>query len=522
MGCEPDQWARDWLEEKRKDGETGLTVEKRGGVHYLKWATTVWDAGAGKRRKVSEYRGVLNPDGTVTEPRPRRDRLPDVTDVRESGNAKVLAIGLSPVLDDLRACFPRDHPEMIELAFARCLGRGELNKAGRCWKSLDDVLGLRPDTDPSSLAETLERVGRSRAPQDMFLDRIRSPDREMAVDLSLVFSGSRGAFLVKKGYNPAASINTQFNILMACGVGTGRPQYIKAIAGNLREGSIEDMLDEFDIPEGTVLVMDAGHCSDRIMDAVTRRKLEFVVAAKRESKAYGEIKVGEDMFTWKRNAVFYGAGQVGGRYAYRFENLSVRNSELADAAISSKRTGKPMREPEKAGNLMLLSSLRMEPEEAYRLYKLRCAIEGCFDTAKNVLSADRTYMGSDEKIAGHCFITFLSLCIRFEIGAAIERAGLGSQYTVEDVLDIYATMKRTTAGGRDLTQTVGKDVRELDYRLGFFLYSDKDSPPRTRPAPDGAGMPRRRGRPPKARPEEDTVRIPKKRGRPPKASGPQP
>jgi hypothetical protein len=39
-----------------------------------------------------------------------------------------------PLLAPLKFAFPNDYPEMIELAFARCLGRGELNKAGRCWK----------------------------------------------------------------------------------------------------------------------------------------------------------------------------------------------------------------------------------------------------------------------------------------------------------------------------------------------------------------------------------------------------
>jgi len=534
MGSGTDRWAKDWLEEQRAAGKTGLTVEKKGNVHYLYWATTVWDKEAKKRKKIVEYRGVLDPDGTVGNPRPRRDRFPDISDVKESGNAKVLAIGLSPIFDDLRACFPRDHPEMIELAFARCLGRGELKKAGRCWKSLDDVMELRPNTDPSSLSETLDRVGRSRAPQDMFFERIRSSDKEVAVDLSIVFSRSRGAFLVKKGYNPASSINTQFNILMACGMGSGRPQYMKALAGNLREGSVEDMLDEFSIPEGTILVMDTGYCSEKIMKAVTERNLGFVVATRRESKSYDKIKVGNDRFTWKGNTVFYGSGKFGNVYAYRFENLSVRNEELATDEIVSKKTGKPMKDPEKAGNLMLLSSEDMEPREVYRLYKLRCTIENCFDTAKNVLSADRTYMVSDEKIAGHCFITFLSLCIWTEISMIIERAGLSAQFTVEDVLDTYASMKRTTADGRDLVQTVGKDVRELDAMLGLFLYStqaDRDKlvgekrkkgrPPKKRTEEETIKVPKKRGRPPKIRAEPDLPRIPKKRGRPPKVIRPQ-
>lgn len=145
--CESDRWTKDWFAEKREEGETGLTVEKRGGVHYLKWATTRWDPETKKRRKISEYRDVLNQDGTVTDPRPRHSRI-DAVRIVDSGNARLLARATESLLEPLKFAFPNDYPEMIELAFARCLSRGELNKAGRCWKRLEDVFGLCPNTLP--------------------------------------------------------------------------------------------------------------------------------------------------------------------------------------------------------------------------------------------------------------------------------------------------------------------------------------------------------------------------------------
>lgn len=105
MGCEPDQWAKDWLAKKRSDGETGLTVEKRGNVHYLKWATTKWDPETKKRRKISEYRGVLNPDGTIVDPRPQRSRV-NAIQIVDSGNARLLAKVSEPLLDPLKFAFP--------------------------------------------------------------------------------------------------------------------------------------------------------------------------------------------------------------------------------------------------------------------------------------------------------------------------------------------------------------------------------------------------------------------------------
>ena len=65
MSTEPEQWAKDWLAEQRSQGRTGLTVERRGNSHIVRWATTWWDSVAKKRHKESVYCGVLSEDGTI-------------------------------------------------------------------------------------------------------------------------------------------------------------------------------------------------------------------------------------------------------------------------------------------------------------------------------------------------------------------------------------------------------------------------------------------------------------------------
>ncbi len=59
--------------------------------------------------------------------------------------------------------------------------------------------------------------------------------------------------------------------------------------------------------------------------------------------------------------------------------------------------------------------------------------------------------------------------MRSEIARLIDGAGLTSSYTPEDVLDVCAMMKVVT-GNVDIRQTVPKDVRDIDARLGVFLY----------------------------------------------------
>ncbi len=490
MSCEPDQWAKDWLEAQRDSGNTGLTVEKRGGMHIVKWATTKWNPETKKRKKISEYRGVLQPDGTIVPPRPKKDPI-TVDRIVDSGSARLLKLTTESYIDDLKFAFPQDYQEMIELVFARCLGRGELSKAGRTWNRLENVFGIRPNTSPASLSKTLERVGTSRTSQDMFFQRLRNNDCQMAIDMSVIFSKSKGAMMNKRGYNRFRLSCPQFNLLMGCGLATGRPQYMRVIPGNAKEGSAVSMLDEFEIPEGTFLVMDRGYSDRKFLNEVKEKGLEYIVAVERNSKTYDTTDTEEGMFRWRKDAVAFGHSECEFGWAYRFENLSHRNDELVDNLWAQENNRKRDLNLDKAGNFIIISSKELDAREIYRIYKTRCEIENLFDIAKNELSANKMHMQDDVHVMGFLFIVFLSLITRFGISQLLEKADLISSYSPEDVLDIYGTMK-CIEGNAEIRQTVPKDVRELDAKLGLFMYSTKEDLDRLNRAP------KKRGRKPKA------------------------
>lgn len=494
MGYAPDQWAKDWLAKRRAadpEAVKGWTVEKRGDSHIVRKATTVWDSEAGKRRKVgTEYLGVLEPDGTLVEKRPQSSYV-EVSRVVDSGSAKLLAKAAEPVLEALRAEFPSDYREILLLAETRLLDRGELSKAGRCWGTIEDVLGLKPNTSAKSLSDTLERVGASKVSQDGFFGRLATGERRMAVDMSVIFSRARGATLVKKGYNRFRLSCTQLNIVVGCGMESGRPQYLKAVPGNVKEGSAREMLDEFAFEEGTVLVMDRGYHDKKLLAEIRGRGLGYLVAVKRNSAMYREVEADQGMFVWRGSAVRYGVEKVGDEWVYRFENLNQRNDEIVDGLMAVKSGKRRSFDDSKAGNFVMVSSVELDPETAYSMYKARCAVENFFDSAKDVLSADRTYMHDDAHLAGFMFVTFVAALMRFWIADRIRDAGLSSSWTPEDVLDTYATMKCLSGKGT-FTQTVPKDVKDLDARLKVFLYSDQGYLDRLNK------VPKKRGRKPKA------------------------
>lgn len=472
MSCGADQWARDWLAERRAEGETGLTVEKRGNTHIVRWATTVWDKEQKKYHKVSEYRGTLQRDGTLVPPRKRRDTgAAEARTVLDEGSAKVLKWATDPIFRHLKEAFPADYREITALSWTRCLGRGALNKAGRCWNRLQDVYGLRPNTSPKSLSGTLERVGAAGDSQNRFFELCRDAEDSMAVDLSVIFSRSRGCLMARKGYNRFKLSCPQFNLLMCCGMKSGRPQYMKVLAGNTKEDTAVTMLDSFDIEPGTLLVMDRGYSNSKLLEKIGEKGLGYLVPVKRNSKLYAEDIPWEGMFRWNESAVRYSKSETAdGAHAYRFLNLEHQNEELVDGLWAQEHGKDRGPNDAKAGCLILISSEDLRPEDAYGTYKARVSIEDGFDTAKTVLDTDRMYMHDDQHVMGFLFVTFVSMLIRFRISCLLELNELSSRFTPEDVLDVYGCMK-TISADREIRQIVPKDVRELDARLGLFFYS---------------------------------------------------
>lgn len=477
MGCEPDPWAKQWLAEKRRtepEKVKGWTIEKRGDTHYVKWGSTEWDKEAKKYRKKSKYIGILNPNGTVTEPR-RREQPQDsgavleTMDVKDFGDAVVLESASERIFGPLKECFPTMYRELLAMAELRLLGNPRLNHAADSWRLLDDTRGLRPRMSDEVLSDVLLAAGTAHQAQERFFSMLDEGEKHMAVDLSVIFSKSKGMRMLRKGYNRFALESTQFNLSAICNMVTGRPCRLCMVCGNVKENSVLGMLDEMCIEEHTVLVMDRGYANKNILKTLKDAGHDFVVAMKRNSKAYEGISTDEGHFIFEGRALNYGRGKFWGYNAYRFEDLSMRSSEIYDKYKAEEDKGREVNNLDRAGNIMILSTINMDPKEIYRLYKGRNAIENFFDTCKNDLDGDATYLQTDFHVMGYNFVTFLAFCIWWEIRFRLEEANLDSRFTPRDILRSFAAVKRCYTLRGPMTTKVPKDVATLCTKLGYEI-----------------------------------------------------
>lgn len=71
---------------------------------------------------------------------------------------------------------------------------------------------------------------------------------------------------------------------------------MRVVPGNVKEGSAVSILDDFDISEGTALVMDRGYNDKKLLKAIIERDLDFVTAVKRNANLYKTANISEGMF----------------------------------------------------------------------------------------------------------------------------------------------------------------------------------------------------------------------------------
>jgi transposase len=102
-----------------------------------------------------------------------------------------------------------------------------------------------------------------------------------------------------------------------------------------------------------------------------------------------------------------------------------------------------------------------KPETLYSQYKSRCAIEQLFDSLKNLLVADRTYMRTDDGLEGWMFVNFIALSWYCRIYAKLLDNNLISQYSAADVLQRAAKIKKVRINDKWHTSEIAAKTQKL-------------------------------------------------------------
>jgi transposase len=121
------------------------------------------------------------------------------------------------------------------------------------------------------------------------------------------------------------------------------------------------------------------------------------------------------------------------------------------------------------GTLSLVSYLpdELSPEQLYQAYKQRNQIETMFDSYKNFLEADKTYMQDRFVLEGWLMANFIAMMAYYRLFIRLKEAGIQSKYSPKDITEISKSIYQTKIGQNWRTSEITKKVSELFAKLNI-------------------------------------------------------
>lgn len=179
-----------------------------------------------------------------------------------------------------------------------------------------------------------------------------------------------------------------------------------------------------------IIVADKGFYSENNIRLLAKENLQYILPLKRNSKLIdyrilrkGRKKDFEGYFRFKKRFIWYYRCGKKNLPVWVFADYSLKTKEEQDylARIETHSeegyTIEKFHQKEHTfGTIALITNLKkLQTSKIFEYFKSRVEIEQMFDTFKNTLQADRSYMRSDPSFEGWMFINYLSLLYYYKI-----------------------------------------------------------------------------------------------------------
>jgi transposase len=410
----------EWVETQRKQG---CEIKRIGDKYYLYERKSQWDPERKKaKKKTGEYLGAITPTGFV----PKRTVLPAgiAVSVKEYGATAYLKSISADILEILSREFPdsRVGETIYALAMLRVKGEDSFKRMelqyGASYLS-EAMPGL--SMGGSSITSLLENVGRRRDRITAAMGCLSGSTRNIIVDGSKLTSWSRGMSLPDTGHSTSEGWNPPVNIMYVFTRSLlPQPVFYRCVRGNIPDVSamkltMESMRQECEF----TVVADTGFASGTNFELMEESGMKYVVPLKRNTSEISAEELGVRdnyrlAFTYNDRPVMAYESNKAGYRVIVFRDEARRSKEMPDFIVhlekqnlGSRESKKKKKEPEADigraaierdpyfGAIIIRTNMEDSLGEIYATYKMRAAIEQCFDTLKNTLEQDHSYMRSD-------------------------------------------------------------------------------------------------------------------------------
>ena len=469
----------EWVRKYRKKGTQVVRIGKN---YYLYKVRSVWNPEKKRAQKITEkYLGRITPDGLI---KPKHERvlegLKSIT-VKEYGASAVTLSLCADIVELLKAHFPQEWKEVVVFALARLFHSSPLKNVHSYYVSSevsDAIAGA--SVSPRSMSRVLYSLGQRRGKLVEFLKNFVRGSDFAIIDLTHIFSFSEGVISATLGYNSKRQYVPQLNLVLIYSLTERSPSFYRLVAGSIRDISTLPLTVKEAGLEKAVLIGDKGFYSRRNVRYLEKEGLDYIVPLRRNSTLIdyrplqGSKKGLGGYFLFNRGVIWYYEKETEeGRRVLVFLDERLRAEEEKDfirhVEEGRLRLDEYHRKEYTLGTIGVLTRTSFSAQKVYELLKSRVEIELLFDTFKNILHADRTYLRDDVQIEGWMFVNFISLVMYYRFYERLIQKGLLKKFSVKDVIMHLSRVYKIRVGDKWILAELPKHSRTLIEKLDLHL-----------------------------------------------------
>ncbi len=455
-------WIRNLIDREKKKRGVPLEVKHSGSNYYLYQVTSVWDKETKKRRKISKYIGKVNENGLVVENR---------RTIYEYGNSRLLHLIVKEIEPALKRSFPDHYQEIMAISMIRNIAPTPIKLLKTRWEKLFTSTEIDAHLSPNSVSAMFKSIGSDYDAQRTFFKSMIDGSRYLIFDMSSIFSRSENIRMAEKGYNKNHLQTWQIGMVMLFSHEKRMPAVLKPVPGSLRDPkTFIEAAKEYSMRR-CVVIADRGSSPGTFLKI---KGMDFIVPLKSNSKMIDYSLSIEKSFLYNDRGINASRKRIGNLTLYMFEDTMLRSEQESNFIFlisKGKRKQASLESMRREfGKIPIVSSLDVDPEELYKMWKRRENVEQAFDTMKNDLEEDKTYLQDDDSVRGYFFTIFTALYVHYRILNILKDKGVNGEVSVKEVLLELSKIYVIEMGAKRTLSEIPKRAEELEKILGIELF----------------------------------------------------
>ena len=462
-----------WVEKYKKKGVEIKRIKQQ---YYAYSRHSVWDSVRKKPKTITDkYLGKVTPEGIIL---PKHEKVMSglsKASVKEFGATHLISFLAKDFLEELKKCYPDDWQTIFAMAVLRFFHTSPLKNMSVYFSSsvLSDEYPA-VDLTPKHASDFLQALGADRQRAVDFLKRLIVESEHLIIDVTAIYSQASTATYPALGHNSDHSYLPQINMLLLFSKEKNKPVFFRLLPGSITDvSSIKLTIEESGLHD-VIFVGDKGFYSATNTVALKKSLIKYILPLRRNlsfldytSTQSTSKKQFDGYFFFEKRPIWFKKNRHEDDSVILFldESLKLDEQQGFLQRVSKKNSTLTINDYHEYehtfGTIAVITNQEATPEDIYSCLKSRLHIEQAFDTFKNTLEADRTYMRTDHHLQGWLFINFISLYFYYCLYGILLSNKLLNKFSPKDIILHFSKVHKITLQEKEIITELPKTVRIL-------------------------------------------------------------